>query len=40
MTLAGLVQTLDQSLEVLDEEHVSADRIVRRQKLRVIEGGT
>jgi len=36
MTLAGLVQTLDESLEVLDEEHVSA----LRQRLRLIEGGT
>ena len=40
MTLAGLVQTLDESLEVLDEEHVSARRSALRQRLRLIEGGT
>ena len=38
MTLAGLVQTLDESLEVLDDEHVSARRSVLRQNLRLIEG--
>src|SRR5688500_5428000 len=35
MTLAGLVRTLDESLEVLDEEHVSARRSVLRQNLRL-----
>lgn len=40
MTLAGLVQTLDQSLEVLEDEHVSARRSVLRQNLRLIKGGT
>jgi len=40
MTLDGLVQTLDESLEVLDEEHVSARRSALRQNLRLIEGGT
>ncbi len=39
MTLAGLVQTLDESLEVLDEEHVSVRRSALRQNLRLIEGG-
>ena len=39
MTLSGLVQTLDESLEVLDEEHVSARRSALRQNLRLLEGG-
>ena len=39
LTLDGLGQTLDESLELLDEEHAGADRIVRLQRLRVIEGG-
>ena len=39
LTLDGLAQTLDESLELLDEEHLGANRTARRQNLRVIEGG-
>jgi len=39
LTLDGLAQTLDESLELLDEEHVGLNRNQRRQNLRVIEGG-
>ena len=39
LTLETLAQTLDESLEALDEEHSSADRSALRQSLRVIEGG-
>ena len=39
LTLDGLAQTLDESLELLDEEHVGLNRNRRRQHLRVIEGG-
>ena len=38
-TIAGLVQTLDESLEVMDEEHISASRSALRQNLRLIKGG-
>lgn len=39
LTLDGLAETLEASLELLDEEHAGADRTARRQSLRVLEGG-
>jgi hypothetical protein len=39
LTLDGLAKTLDESLELLDEEHVGAHRSALRQHLRLIEGG-
>lgn len=39
LTLEGLAQTLDESLELLDQEQVGAHRNALRQHLRVIEGG-
>lgn len=38
LTLDGLAQTLDESLLLLDQEHLGRDRNTRRQNLRVIEG--
>jgi hypothetical protein len=39
LTLDGLANSLDESLELLDEEHVGANRSALRQHLRLIEGG-
>ena len=39
LTLEGLSQTLQTSLELLDEEQVDAHRTALRTSLRVIEGG-
>jgi hypothetical protein len=39
LTIDGLARTLDESLELLDDEHVGAHRNALRQHLRVIEGG-
>lgn len=39
LTLGGLVQTLEESLEHLDEEHAHLDRDDLRKTLRVIDGG-
>ncbi len=39
LTLDGLTQTLDDSLDALDDEQGGMDRIARRQSLHVIEGG-
>ena len=39
LTLDGLAKTLDESLELLDGEHVGAHRNALRSHLRVIEGG-
>ena len=37
LTIDGLAQTLATSLDLLDEEHVGADRVVRRRNLRLVE---
>lgn len=39
LTLDGLARTLDETLELLDEEHVGAHRNTLRRHLSVIEGG-
>ena len=39
MALAGLLRTLDESLDILYEAHVRARRSALRQNLRLIEGG-
>ena len=40
LTLDGLAQTLEESMQLLDEEHVGVHRSALRASLRVIEGGT
>jgi hypothetical protein len=39
LTLDGLAKTLDETLELLDEEHVGVHRSALRRHLSVIEGG-
>jgi len=39
LTLDGLAKTLDESLQLLDEQQLGADRNALRQHLRLVEGG-